>query len=57
MIELAKCYKLPGRLNESIQYCDEAIKGLQKINATQHPLERELRAQKEEMVAMREQEG
>ncbi|CBF84493.1 hypothetical protein AN8997.2 [Aspergillus nidulans FGSC A4] len=49
--------KLPGRLNESIQYCDEAIKGLQKINATQHPLERELRAQKEEMVAMREQEG
>ncbi|KAL4734292.1 hypothetical protein BDV11DRAFT_209523 [Aspergillus similis] len=57
MIELAECYMLQGRFDKSIQYCDEAIEGLQKISVTQHPLEKKLRAQKKEMTAMREQEG
>ncbi|KAI2833277.1 hypothetical protein CBS133816_642 [Aspergillus niger] len=57
MIELARSYKLQGRFDESIRYCDEAIEGLKQISVTQHPLERKLRAQKEETIAMREQEG
>jgi tetratricopeptide (TPR) repeat protein len=37
MIELVSCHRLQGKLDESIQYCDEVIKGLQRISATQHP--------------------
>ncbi|EHA19601.1 hypothetical protein ASPNIDRAFT_137356 [Aspergillus niger ATCC 1015] len=50
-------YKLQGRFNASIQNCDEAIEGLKQISVTQYSLERKLRAQKEETIAMREQEG
>jgi tetratricopeptide (TPR) repeat protein len=53
MIELVSCYRLQGKLDESIQYCDEAIKGLQRISATQHPLERKMRAQKQDLMGMR----
>ncbi|KAL3491422.1 hypothetical protein BJX62DRAFT_251390 [Aspergillus germanicus] len=42
-----------GKLDESIQYCDEVIKGLQRISATQHPLERKMRAQKQDLMGMR----
>ncbi|KAL4752595.1 hypothetical protein BDW72DRAFT_211557 [Aspergillus terricola var. indicus] len=57
LLDLAECYMLQRRFDESIQYCDEAIEGLQKISMSQHPLERKLRAQEEEMITMREQEG
>ncbi|KAL2784344.1 hypothetical protein BJX66DRAFT_330034 [Aspergillus keveii] len=53
MIELVSCYRVQGKLDESIQYCDEVIKGLQRISATQHPLERKMRAQKQDLMGMR----
>ncbi|KAL3475349.1 hypothetical protein BJX99DRAFT_247569 [Aspergillus californicus] len=60
MMELAACYRLQGRLDESIQYCDAVIEGLKKISLKQHPLERLMRAQKSELIEMkrlREDEG
>lgn len=57
MIVLARSYKLQGRFDASIRNCDEAIEGLKQISVTQYSLERKLRAQKEETIAMREQEG
>jgi tetratricopeptide (TPR) repeat protein len=53
MIELASCYRLQGKLDESIRYCDEAIEGLQKISLKQHPLERKMKAQKQELIEMK----
>lgn len=45
LIELARRYKLLGRFDENIRYCDEAMEGLQETNVTQHLLERKLREQ------------
>lgn len=53
MIQLASCYRLQGRLDESIQLCDEVIEGLRKISLTQHPLERKMKAEKREILEMK----
>ena len=53
MIELASCYRLQGKIDESIQLCDETIEGLRKISLKQHPLERKMQAQKRELIEMK----
>ncbi|EFE31879.1 uncharacterized protein ARB_01132 [Trichophyton benhamiae CBS 112371] len=53
MIELAKCYKLQGRYDESINLCDETIKGLSKISLKEHPLEKKMKRLKVELIEMK----
>lgn len=52
MIELARCFRLQGKLDESIRLSDEIIEGLGKISLKEHPLETKTKAQKREMVEM-----
>jgi tetratricopeptide (TPR) repeat protein len=53
MIELARCYRLQGKFDESIRICDETIEGLRKISLKQHPLERKMKEQKRDLIEMR----
>jgi tetratricopeptide (TPR) repeat protein len=53
MMELALCYKLQGKIDESIQLCDQTIKGLKKISLKEHPLERKMKQQKLELIEMK----
>lgn len=42
MIELAKCYRLQNRIDESIRMCDETLVGFEKIGARDYPLARHM---------------
>ena len=37
LLELARCYQLQGRFEESIKMCNEAVEGLDSISTTVHP--------------------
>ena len=50
LIELVKCYRLQGKIEDSIQTCDEALEGFANISVQEHPLARELKATRSEMV-------
>ncbi|KAM5442096.1 hypothetical protein MferCBS31731_002925 [Microsporum ferrugineum] len=53
MIELATCYKLQGKFDQSIRLCDQTIEGLNKISLKEHPLERKMKKMKLELIEMR----
>ncbi|KAF3895608.1 Tetratricopeptide repeat domain-containing [Trichophyton interdigitale] len=53
MIELAKCYKLQGRIGDSIRLCDETIEGLSRISLKEHPLEKKMKRLKLELIEMK----
>ncbi|KAL4960320.1 uncharacterized protein BDV14DRAFT_182970 [Aspergillus stella-maris] len=57
IMELGRCYMLQGKLEKSIQCCDEAISGLQKISSRQHPLERKMRERKAKLLEMKGEES
>ncbi|KAL4797414.1 hypothetical protein BDV19DRAFT_387222 [Aspergillus venezuelensis] len=57
IMELGRCYMLQGKLEKSIQCCDEAISGLQKISSKQHPLERKMRERKAKLLGMKAEES
>ncbi|KAL9070229.1 MAG: hypothetical protein Q9157_005893 [Trypethelium eluteriae] len=42
LVELAKCYRLQGKIELSIQTCDEAIDGFDRISVEKHPLAQDL---------------
>jgi tetratricopeptide (TPR) repeat protein len=43
LIELAKCYRLQGKIDLSMETCDEAIDGFESWDLADHPLAVELR--------------
>lgn len=53
MIELARCYRLQKKFDESIRLCDETIEGLRTISLKQHPLERKMQVQKVELLELK----
>ncbi|KAL4949497.1 hypothetical protein BDW69DRAFT_198030 [Aspergillus filifer] len=53
LLDLGRCYMLQRKLEESIQCCDEAISGLQKISSKPHPLERKMRERKTSLLEMK----
>jgi tetratricopeptide (TPR) repeat protein len=53
MIELARCYRLQNKFDESIRLCDEIIEGLRTISLKQHPLERKMQVQKSELLELK----
>ena len=57
MIELAWCFRLQGKLDESIRLCDETIEGLGKISLKEHPLEKKMKAHKRELIEMKRVEA
>lgn len=50
MIELAKCYRLQGKIAESIRMCDETLEGFEYIKGGDHPLARDMRRAKKRMM-------
>ncbi|KAI9677103.1 MAG: hypothetical protein M1822_008212 [Bathelium mastoideum] len=42
LVELAKCYRLQGNIERSIQTCDETIDGFRTISEKKHPLAQDL---------------
>jgi hypothetical protein len=50
MIELAKCYRLQGRIAESVRIRDEALEGFEAISKKEHPLARNMRMARNRMV-------
>lgn len=52
IFELAWCYRVQGKLDDSIQLSDGIIAGLQRISLKEHPLERKAKIQKQEMLWM-----
>ena len=52
MIHLVDCYRLQGRYNECLRYCDEVIDGLTKISIREHPITRRMKKQKETLIGL-----
>ena len=50
LIELAKCYRLQGKIELSIQTCDEAMDGFEKISTHEHPLAQDLKKARTRLV-------
>ncbi|ORY01656.1 tetratricopeptide repeat domain-containing protein [Clohesyomyces aquaticus] len=50
LIELAKCYRLRGKISESIRVCEEALKGFATISVKEHPFARDMKRAKSRMV-------
>lgn len=57
MIELAWCFRLQGKYDDSIRLSDEIIEGLAKISLKEHPLETRTKAQKREMIELKRAGG
>ncbi|KAM5459934.1 hypothetical protein McanCB49686_000970 [Microsporum canis] len=57
MIELATCYKLQGKFDQSIRLCDETIEGLSRISLKEHPLEKKMKRLKIELIEMKNGNG
>jgi tetratricopeptide (TPR) repeat protein len=53
MMELSGCYRLQGKIDDSIRLCDEAIEGLRRISLKEHPLERKMKEQRRELIQMK----
>ncbi|KAI1265357.1 TPR-like protein [Xylariaceae sp. FL1019] len=54
LIELARCYQLQGKLQESIAICDETIQGLEEISETRHAFTEMLMLAKDQMLELGE---
>ncbi|KAF2477702.1 uncharacterized protein BDR25DRAFT_275038 [Lindgomyces ingoldianus] len=50
MIELAKCYRLQGKITESIRMCDETLAGFEAISTREHPLARDMKKARRRMM-------
>jgi tetratricopeptide (TPR) repeat protein len=56
LVELAKCYRLQGKLNLSLQTCDEAVDGFESITPSkqEHTLARALKQERLRLVRHQE---
>ncbi|CAJ2507305.1 Uu.00g084910.m01.CDS01 [Anthostomella pinea] len=57
LIELARCYQLQGRLDESIVICDDTIQGLESISVVRQPFTETMVAARAKVVELKEVRG
>ncbi|KAI8625466.1 tetratricopeptide repeat domain-containing protein [Xylariaceae sp. FL1651] len=57
LIELARCYQLQGKLQDSIAICDETIRGIEEISENRHPFIDILTLARSKMAELKEAQG
>jgi tetratricopeptide (TPR) repeat protein len=56
MMELVECYRLCGKIDESIELCDKTIEGFSKISPREHPLDRKMKEQRRRLAELKDEQ-